>query len=421
MSPSTDRPGRFDGASPVDRFRRYEDAVIDLFRARLRAVNSPLAAHPDVWAQCELQARRIFRDCADSLAAGRSTVSDTHVAEVVDLGGERVRQGVHLTHSVRGAVILFDTVLDRLAECAEDTGVSRHAYTAAVRSLQQGVGRRLEAGSIGYDSYLLARVREVHEQGHRKLAREMHDQIGNSLSLAMRQLEMYQADLSCRQEAVPQHVRAAQAAIVETLAGIRELVTELRRPAVAGCLETALNAFVDSMGDLSVSVKLWVRGLDEWIPDPVSDELFLMVREALRNAFSHAEAGNIVVNIDIAPHEIQTEVIDDGLGFAVAEVRAGGRSNGLTGLHERAELLGGTLHIDSTPGRGTHVTIWIPIKEDQAAPAPQAAQAPPGAPPSRALPVRSVPPVQPVQPVRPVPRETPAGPGAGSADDKAAP
>ncbi|MGW3355998.1 sensor histidine kinase [Streptomyces bungoensis] len=350
-------------SSSAHRFRSYEDAAVAAYATRLRAISSPLVGAAEVWQQCELQARRVFADCAESLALGRTTVTDSQIAEVVDLGGIRVQQSIHLTHSVRAGVILFDTVLEYLLKSIEDTGEEVPGYTAAVRALQQGIGRRLEVGSIAYDSFMLGRVREVHEQGHRKLAREIHDQVGNSLSLAMRQLELYEVELSRQGGDVPRTVRAAQAAVLETLARTRELVTELRRPSVSGCLEEAINQFVASMGDSVPPVRVWVRGLDEWIPQAVSEELFLMVRECLRNAFRHAEAGNIVVHIDIAPHEIQTEILDDGLGFDVAGARAGDRANGLTGLQERADLVGGTLHIESASGRGTHVTIWIPIKE----------------------------------------------------------
>ena len=364
MNDATEEIGSRRSTAPVDHLRRHEGLVIERYLTRLRAINSPLATDPDAWAQCELQARRIFKDCAGSFAASRTEVSDTYIAEVVELGGERVRQGVHLTHSIRASVILFDVILDLLVDWSQDDDSSDQAHSAAVRALQLSIGRRLEAGSIGYDSFMLARVREVHEQGHRKLAREIHDQIGNSLSLAMRQLELYELDLKGRGEGIPKHVRAAQDAILGTLASTRELVTELRRPSVAGSLETAVSSFVASMGGTNAPVQVWVRGLDEWIPTAVIEELFIMVRECLRNAFRHAEAGNIVVHIDIAPYEVQTEIIDDGLGFDMADVFANGRANGLTGLEERAEMLSGTLHIDSSPGRGTHVTIWIPVKEN---------------------------------------------------------
>jgi signal transduction histidine kinase len=354
----------------AQRFRSYEDAAIAAYAERLRLISSPLVGSAEAWQQCELQARRIFADCAESLALGRIQVTDSQIAEVVDLGGIRVQQSIHLTHSVRAGVILFDMVLEYLLRSVEEAGEGvpeRVAgYAPAVRALQQGIGRRLEVGSIAYDSFMLGRVREVHEQGHRKLAREIHDQIGNSLSLAMRQLELYEVELARSRAELPKAVVSAQAAILETLAHTRELVTELRRPSVSGCLEAAINQFVASMGDSVAPVRVWVRGLDEWIPQPVSEELFLMVRECLRNAFRHAYAGNVVVHIDIAPHEIQTEIIDDGLGFDVDKVRAGDHANGLAGLQERVELVGGALHISSARGRGTHVTVWIPITKGQA-------------------------------------------------------
>jgi signal transduction histidine kinase len=336
------------------------------YRARLLAVNSPLACDQAAWEQCELQALRILGDCAGTLARGTATVTETHISEVLDLGSERVRQGVHLTHSVRAGMILSDLALTALEECAASAPAP--LLLQAVRALQNGVGLRLESGSIGYDSFLLHRVREIHDQDHRRLAREIHDQIGNALSLAVRKIELYEVERERAGEQLSGHVRQSKDALLEAIGRSRELVTELRRPAVMGSLETALKGFAASLGESGAPVQLWVRGLDEWVPAPVAEELFIMVRECLRNAWTHAAAPNIVVHIDIAPHEIQAEVIDNGTGFDVAAVRSGGRTNGLLSLQERADLVGGTLHIDSAPGLGTRVTIWVPIREEQATP-----------------------------------------------------
>ncbi|MFD0329515.1 sensor histidine kinase [Streptacidiphilus monticola] len=289
-------------------------------------------------------------------------VSGPQIAEVAKLGDERVRQGLHLTHSIRAGMILLDLVMDAISEAV---GLSEDGdgHSAAVRSLQQGVSRRLEIGSVGYDTLLLTRVRALHEEGRRKLAREIHDQLGNSLSLAMRQLEMYElVHQRAGTEAGPQ-VRAVKAAVLEALDTSRQLVTELRRSNVSGTLETALRGFVSSMGDTGSSVQIWVQGSDEWLPGRLAEELFVLVRECLRNALRHSRADNVVVSIDIAPHQVQTEVIDDGQGFDLDRVRTLG-SNGLDGMAERVQLLRGTLNIGSTPGHGTRVMIWFPIEEE---------------------------------------------------------
>lgn len=339
-----------------------ESEIIQRYHAGLHAISSPLASNPQAWEQCVVQARRIISDCAESLERGVSVVSGTQIAEVIDLGGERVRQGVHLTHSIRAAMILLDVVLDAMVRTAGDGPELGSGYVAAMRALQQGISRRLEAGSIGYDTFLLSQVREIHDQGRRRLAREIHDQLGNSLSLAMRQIELHELLLRGRDQEVSPQVLSAKAAILETLDTTRQMVTELRRANVSGSLETALKGFAASMGEVSECLQLWVQGSEEWISGQVSEELFMIIRECLRNTFAHASAGNILVNVDIAPHEIQTQIIDDGCGFDLAAVRASGRTNGLDGLQERVNLLGGTVHLDTAPGRGTHVTVWIPIE-----------------------------------------------------------
>ncbi len=348
--------------SPAERLLSREPEIIQRYHQGLCAINSPLSSDPEAWEQCVVQAHRIIVDCADSLEHGVAVISGTQIAEVVDLGGVRVRQGVHLTHSIRAGMILLDVILDALSEADGDDSEWGTGYTAAVRALQQGISRRLEAGSIGYDTFVLNRVREVHEQGRRRLAREIHDQLGNSLSLAMRQLEMHELLVRGANQEISPQVRAAKAAILETLDTTRQLVTELRRSNLSGSLETALKGFAASMGELSESVQLWVQGSEEWIPGQVSEELFIIIRECLRNTFAHASAGNILVHIDLAPHEIQTEIIDDGCGFDLDTVRSSGRTNGLDGLQERVHLLGGTVNLDTAPGRGTHVMIWIPIE-----------------------------------------------------------
>ncbi|MFJ4651892.1 sensor histidine kinase [Nocardia sp. NPDC088792] len=353
-----------------DLFAARIPELIVQYRARLGEIGSPLVASAEAWEQCELQARRIFADCAGSLAAGSTTI--THITDVVDLGSERVRQGAHLIHSVRAGGILSDLATTAIAECAAELGAPQPQLIAAVRALQQGIGLRLESGTIGYDAFLLQRVREVHDQSQRRLAREIHDHIGNSVSLALRQIELYEleceraaADSGAAAPEISGRVQQAKAAILETIARSRELVSELRRPDVTGSLETALRGFAASLGQSGTPLQMWVRGSDTWIPAAVAEELFIMVRECLRNAYSHAGAGNVVVHIDIAPHEVHAEIIDNGKGFDVESLRATGHGNGLLILQERSDLVGGTVNIDSAPGRGTRVTLWIPIVQER--------------------------------------------------------
>jgi signal transduction histidine kinase len=361
-------PDGQDGSSLVaDRLLARERTILERYRTRLEFIRSPLVASEDIWQQCVLQARNILSDCALSMTRGAPVVSDGQIDLVAALGGDRVRQGVHLVHSIRAGLTLVDLVLDEIESCFADPLVPMGPYGAAVRALQQGVIQRLEVGALGYDSFLLERLGEIREQATRNLARDIHDQIGNSLSLALRQIELYERVRGPGGHADDKHVLLAKASIIETMRNARDLVSGLRSTTVtgSGSLELALQAFTASMGDVAQSVQIWVRGSEDWVPGPIAEELFITVRECLRNAFSHAIARNILVQINIAPHEIQTEVIDDGVGFDIATVQAESSSNGLAGMRERIELLCGTLNMISAPGKGTHLTIWIPIVSDR--------------------------------------------------------
>ncbi|MFB7877553.1 sensor histidine kinase [Nocardia sp. NPDC056064] len=344
----------------AERFAARVPELVDRYRAGLNKIASPLT-DAEAWDQCAVQARRIFDDCVRSLAFGEPTVG--HIADVYDLGSERVRQGGHPAHSVRAGNILAELGTRALAECAQQVGAPQSELVAAVLALQRGIGLRLEAGAIGYDAFLLQRVREVHELGQRRLAREIHDHIGSSAGLALRRLELYEVE--CEQAgngAGSRHVRLAKAAIVETLTHSRELAGELRTPSVSGSLETALRGFAASLGTAGAPMRIRVHGDDGSIPADIVEELFVMVRECLRNSVDHSGASDVDVHLHLAPHEVLAEIIDNGTGFDVDAPPTGG--SGLLILRERCELVGGTVNIDSVPGSGTHVTLCIPIPRE---------------------------------------------------------
>ncbi|HEV2635892.1 MAG TPA: histidine kinase [Actinocrinis sp.] len=281
----------------------------------------------------------------------------------MDLGTQRVRQGIHGSHSVRAGMVLTEQVLLALDDFARrHPGVDEQGSILLVRALQRAIALRVEAGARGYDTFVITQVRELNDQGRRRLAREIHDKIGNELSLAMRQLELYEIALAQDPAASEPVLGRIRETLGQALGHTRDLITELRRPVLVGTLETALRAFTQSFGDSAPAVQIWVHGTEDWLPTTMHDELFLIVRECLRNSFTHAGSSNIVVHIGITPDEVSAEVIDDGRGFDLTEVQRTRSTNGLSGLRERVDLLGGVLKVDSVVGRGTRASVWLPIR-----------------------------------------------------------
>lgn len=94
------------------------------------------------------------------------------------------------------------------------------------------------------------------------------------------------------------------------------------------------------------------------LPVPVEEELYRIVQEALNNALKHSGATAVTVRIVTSAERTEIEVADNGKGFDPDAVSRD-RGMGLVGMQERAEKLGGSLSIQSAPGQGTRVTVWV--------------------------------------------------------------
>jgi signal transduction histidine kinase len=105
-----------------------------------------------------------------------------------------------------------------------------------------------------------------------------------------------------------------------------------------------------------------VEGTPRKLPPVLRDEVYRIAGEALRNAFRHARAKRIEVEIQYGKHELRLRVRDDGRGIDPQVIGKGGRAghHGLPGMHERAALAGGKLEIWSKPESGTEIELTIP-------------------------------------------------------------
>lgn len=205
----------------------------------------------------------------------------------------------------------------------------------------------------------------------RLLACEVHDRIGSGLALALRRLDLLEHALPQAPTAGRQRLDEVRVALADTLGETRELVRALRgavpapKPGPAPSLEAALRGCLRSMAPVGAKVRLRVRGGEQPLPHRVADEVFVIVREALRNALAHADARQVTVTVAIAPREVNACVRDDGGGFDPTAVRAAGRANGLLAMGERAAAHGGDVTIGSAPGQGTRIAVRIPIDQGE--------------------------------------------------------
>ncbi|HEV2782642.1 MAG TPA: sensor histidine kinase [Actinophytocola sp.] len=207
---------------------------------------------------------------------------------------------------------------------------------------------------------IVNRLRRAHTDERRRIARDLHDQVGHALSVALNSLELHEVYLHSDPSRAQEQLRSAVRAVRRSHEAVRTLCSNLRRREVVDGLEDALREYLAAVTPPAIAWTVTVTGDDSRLPAETRDELFLILREAARNALVHSRARRVEIAVVIGPDAVLAGVSDDGAGFDLARH---GRTGGLASMRERAALLGGSVAIASTPGTGTAVRVRIPLGE----------------------------------------------------------
>jgi signal transduction histidine kinase len=215
-------------------------------------------------------------------------------------------------------------------------------------------------------SRLLEQVMAAQEEERRRIARDLHDEIGQSLTSLLVGLRNLGA--APTPEAAGAQAEDLRAVAAATLDEVRRLARGLRPMALddlglPAALERHVADFAQAHG---LAVRLDTPGLGESrLPEAVETGLYRIVQEALTNVGKHAAACNVRVVVERQPGGVQALVEDDGRGFDAdpRQPPGDGLHLGLSGMYERAALLGGTVGVSSRRGGGTRVVVRIPLAE----------------------------------------------------------
>lgn len=340
------------------RFVDRRDALLDEYGRRLRAMHSALAEDEDTLRGCVEHAESILDECAASLREGRVVSGDDTWVVASGIGAPCAAGNVHPIESIRAAAVLIELTVRAPQDVCGDDRAGVPLLCAAVLTLNQSISLRMHVASIAYDRFLYERFKRAQVDGVHSLAREIHDHVGNGVSLAHRQLELYDVLHSEDCGIARDRVARARLVLTETLDTTRRLIAGLRARVPVSGLREALEAFVTSVDCTSAEVEVVVEGDAHRLSRDVVGELYTVVREALRNAIRHAGASRICAYVEITPWRVVAVVEDDGIGF---DRRRTG--HGLASMTERTTLLGGELTITSTRGTGTRLEVRIPLME----------------------------------------------------------
>ncbi len=215
-------------------------------------------------------------------------------------------------------------------------------------------------------SFYLQQVTMAQEEERKRIARELHDDTIQALIVLSRQLD----DLACRTSDLSQDDKLLLEGLWQQtnsiMEGLRRLSQDLR-PATLDRLGLlpALDWLASDVGKLSgLNVQVETDGAERRLAPEAELVLFRIVQEALRNVWRHSQATSAQVLVEFQDGKTMITVKDNGKGFQLqspmGDLTKSGKL-GLAGMNERARLLGGSLKVESEPGKGTTVIVEAPV------------------------------------------------------------
>jgi PAS domain S-box-containing protein len=243
----------------------------------------------------------------------------------------------------------------------------------ANKKLVGEIGERQKAESkllIYHDQLrsMTSKLSLAEERLRRRMAIDIHDNVGQDLAIAKMKTEA----LAAAEETVEfkKELTEISGLLAQTIKNTRSLTFELSPPVLYELgFEAAVNWLVrQTMNQYGFSAKFSDDKKSKPLENDVRVILFQAVKEVLFNIAKHAKAQNVAVTIKRAGDEIKVEIVDDGKGFDVAEVLQKEREAsgfGLFSIRERLDYVGGRININSKPNRGTYVTLFAPVENNQ--------------------------------------------------------
>lgn len=213
---------------------------------------------------------------------------------------------------------------------------------------------------------LSAQLITSREAESKRISQELHDVIGQSLTAISINLAHIKQDLP--QDAptiIQERLTESEALIGQTLAETRKISLELRPTMLddLGLIPTLRWYIHQFRNRLNIHASFTSSGNYQQFPPELETVVYRVVQEGLTNIARHAKASNVEVNLDYQADQLLLTITDDGIGFDVQQLFQSKNVDdrlGFLGIEERISLFTGTLHVDSSPGKGTIIKITFP-------------------------------------------------------------
>jgi PAS domain S-box-containing protein len=249
---------------------------------------------------------------------------------------------------------------------------SRAIYENGVLVGVQGMARDITERKIAQDALQMfsRQLIEAQEDERRRIARELHDQIGQVLTAV--KMGLHSVQQVCNSSEARSNVKDNMEAVDEALRLVRDLSVDLRPPVLDDLgLVTALRWYIDRYArrtGLHVELMIDLPDEGERFLRELETASFRIAQEALTNIVRHANATEIVVQLAKDKNELLLSIKDNGVGFDLDRLRKRApraATLGLVSMQERAHAAGGTVEIESEISKGTEVIFRLPLDTER--------------------------------------------------------
>jgi PAS domain S-box-containing protein len=242
-----------------------------------------------------------------------------------------------------------------------------HDASGALRGfakVTRDMTERVRLTELEHASELTAQIQHTREEEQKRIAREVHDDLGQQLTALKMTVALLEAHLGAigNSHQVLSQIHALQEQTDSMTASVRRIASDLRPPVLD---DLGLLAALDWLADefrrrYGVNVAAHLETGDLEFAESAATAIFRLVQEALTNVARHAQANEVRIDMSLAGDVFTIQIEDDGNGTQLDTPRKE-RSFGLLGMRERVRQLNGSLSVDTAPGRGFRITILLPV------------------------------------------------------------
>lgn len=336
------------------------EEIVSSVERHLRGQGSPILDSVVAHEQMLDQARSILNEAVDSYRGATENVDLGAMSLSVEVSASQAIVGVHPAEWLHAASVLFETAVPLVLRSFSAVG-RPDAEAGAVLVLHRVIMSRIVSSTVSYTEFILKAIRDSHRAELALLARDLHDHAAHAIAVAIQNLELHEVHAGRDPAQAQEKLDRTREAMRQALDDVRRCSAELHTTVRPDRLEQALTEYLAANAASNVLTSVKATGDTATLPEHVREEVYVTLREAIRNALVHSGTTQLDVTVGISESQLLAQVSDTGQGFSVEDATKASEGLGLSSMRERVQLLGGALRLSSLPGQGTTVEISIPL------------------------------------------------------------